>query len=197
MKPSKRQARVSNSKIKGNHQSKNSSMLLYILLFLGVGAIMITLNQTRKRNIARDPGNEYSDTRTNNPNLFVKEGELILSDSEGKKICSIDIEIADDDLQTQRGLMYRRTLKQDRGMLFIFPDEEERSFWMKNTLISLDIMYLNTNKEIVSISENTPPKSEESIWSELPAKYVLEVNAGFVGQYQIQVGNKMTFKRTY
>jgi uncharacterized membrane protein (UPF0127 family) len=181
--------------IRSNHQARKGPMMIYVLLFVVVSILMITLNQTRKRNSGNSRNVE--NTRSSNPDQFTKEGELDFLNAQGDIISSIEIEIADDDLQTQRGLMYRRSMKQNRGMLFIFPDEEERSFWMKNTLISLDILYVNADKEIVSISENAPTKSEQSIWSEAPAKYVVEVNAGYVAQYGIAVGDKIQFKRTY
>jgi len=196
MNPSIKRQKPAKTGIKGNHSTKNGSMMIYAILFVALSIIMITLNQTRKKGVSNTQNDKYSNGQTN-PNLFAKEGELKFLNADGDIVTEIDIEIADDDTQTTQGLMYRRSMKQNRGMLFIFPDEEERSFWMKNTFLSLDIMYLNANKDIVSIIENAPPKSEESIWSEVPAKYVVEVNAGFVAQYQIKVGDKMTFKRVY
>ena len=197
MNPSKMRQKPSKSGIKGNHSTKKGSMTLYVVLFVMVGILMITLNQTKKSGRTRNSDGNYSNTQSTDPNRFIKEGELEFLNADQEVITTIDIEIADDDLQTTQGLMYRRTMKQNHGMLFIFPDEEERSFWMKNTLLALDILYLNVDKKIVSISENAPPKSEESIWSEVPAKYVVEVNAGFVAQYQIKVGDRISFKRVY
>lgn len=196
MNSSKKRQKPAKTGIKSNHTAKKGSMMIYVILFVVVSILMITINQNRKRGVANTQNSKYSNGQTN-PNLFTKEGELKFLNAAGDLVTEIDIEIADDDMQTTQGLMYRRSMKPNRGMLFIFPDVEERSFWMKNTLLSLDIMYLNANKEIVSISENAPPKSEESIWSEVPAKYVVEVNAGFVSQYQIKVGDRITFKRVY
>ena len=196
MNPSKKRQKPEKAGIKSNHTAKKGSMMIYVILFVGISILIITLNQTRKKGLTNTQNGKYSNGQTN-PNLFAKEGELKFLNAAGDLIAEIDIEIADDDVQTTQGLMYRRSMKQNRGMLFIFPDEVERSFWMKNTLLSLDIMYLSANKEIVSISENAPPKSEESIGSEVPAKYVVEVNAGFVTQYQIKVGDRMTFTRVY
>lgn len=152
---------------------------------------MITLNQVRKRN------GESFRSASKTTEEFIKEGELGFYKANGQKITEIDIEIADDDLQTERGMMYRRSLKHDRGMLFIFPDEQERSFWMKNTFIPLDIIYLDASRIIVSITENAQPRSEQSIWSEAPAKYVVEVNAGFTALHRIAKGDSIDFKRTY
>ena len=197
MKSSKNRQYDKKSKIRGNHQQKKGPVFVYFIIFVVVSIAMISLNQTRKKNQNREQSGQYSQTKNDNPSQFNKEGELSFLDQNDKVITGIDIEIADDDYQTQRGLMYRRSMKEDRGMLFIFPDEEERSFWMKNTYLALDILYINSSKEIVSIVENVAPKSEESIWSGAPAKYVVEVVAGFVGMHQIEVGDRFTFKRVY
>jgi hypothetical protein len=105
----------------------------------------------------------------------------------------LDIEIADNDEERMRGLMDRQNLPDNAGMLFIFPNEEPRSFWMKNTFISLDIIYINSRKEIGSIQKYTQPKSTYSIPSEKPAMYVLEVNAGFTDKNGINAGDKIDF----
>ncbi|MCK5820262.1 MAG: DUF192 domain-containing protein [Bacteroidales bacterium] len=197
MKSSKNNQKSKGSKIRGNYQQKKGPVLLYFTIFIVVSIAMITLNQTRKKNLNSEQSGQYPQARNDNPSQFNKEGELNFLDKDDKLITSIDIEIADDDYQTQRGLMYRRSMREDRGMLFIFPDIEERSFWMKNTYISLDILYIDANKEIVSIAESVATKSEESIWSGAPAKYVIEVVAGFVAQHQIEVGDRFSFKRVY
>lgn len=197
MKSSKKQQANTKSRIRGNHQQKKGPVFIYLIVFVSVSIVMITLNQTRKRNLERGPNGQITTKTSDKSNIFNKEGELDFLNADNNTITSINIEIADDDLQTQRGLMYRRTMKDNHGMLFIFPDEEERSFWMKNTFLSLDIIYLNTNKEIVSIIESAQAKSEESLFSQAPAKYVVEVNAGFVAQHLIKVGDKIDFKRVF
>lgn len=125
--------------------------------------------------------------------VFQKHGNLSIQQSAISSRISIDIEIADEEPERMRGLMDRFTLPDNAGMLFIFPEEELRSFWMKNTYISLDIIYINKNKEIVSIQKYTQPQTTSSIPSELPAMYVLEVNAGFADKYKLQVGDKIDY----
>ena len=80
---------------------------------------------------------------------FKKEGELTFTDSTGNSIVKIDIEIADNDYERQLGLMNRESMEELQGMLFIFPAERYQSFWMLNTLFSLDMIFINNNKEIV------------------------------------------------
>lgn len=122
---------------------------------------------------------------------FSKEGELVFSDSLGNIKTKIDIEIADDDYQRQLGLMNRKEMKENEGMLFIFPRQDWLSFWMRNTLISLDMIFVNENKQIVTIHKNTRILSDSSYPSTRPAKYVVEVIAGFTDKYNIQVGDKI------
>ncbi len=125
---------------------------------------------------------------------FVKEGELVFFNKEGsKKIKKIDIEIADNEQEKMQGLMYRKYMPDTCGMLFIFDKEEPQSFWMKNTIIPLDIIFVDKNGKIVSIQKNTTPYSEKSIPSYKPAMFVVEVNAGFCDRYDIKQGDYISF----
>jgi hypothetical protein len=85
--------------------------------------------------------------------------------------------------------MYRKELPEFHGMLFLFPREEMLSFWMKNTLIPLDIIFINAAYEIVHIAQNTTPFSEQLLTSGHPARFVLEVNGGFCQRHGVQVGD--------
>jgi|GEM_PF-392092 len=101
-----------------------------------------------------------------------------------------------EDLET--GLMFRKYLDQDRGMLFVFPNEGKYSFWMKNTLIPLDLIWINANKEVVSLVKNAQPCRENICTSIIPnqkASYVLELNAGTVEKINLKIGDKITFKQ--
>ncbi|PAC33711.1 hypothetical protein BWI92_00370 [Flectobacillus sp. BAB-3569] len=124
-----------------------------------------------------------------NEPAFKKEGELTFPKIQKK----ISIEIADNDAETTQGLMYRKSMPDTCGMLFVFPDSQERSFWMKNTFIPLDLLFINSNKEVITIQPNRPPFSEEAIPSYKPAQYVLEVNAGFCQRNGIKQGDKISF----
>ncbi len=91
--------------------------------------------------------------------------------------------------------MYRNSMEQDQGMLFIFEKEEPRGFYMKNTNIPLDLIFLDSENKIVSISKNAKPKSLETIPSEEPAQYVLEVNAGLSDQWNLTLGDSLILNR--
>ena len=125
---------------------------------------------------------------------FTKEGELQLFKKDTDSvIASLNIEFAKSDYETQTGLMYRKSMNPNEGMLFIFKDEQPRSFYMKNTLIPLDIIYLNKDKAVVSIQKNAKPLNEISLPSEQPAMYVLEVNAGLSEVWKISNGDYIVF----
>lgn len=128
---------------------------------------------------------------------FVKHGELIVYKAKTDSVIgSFDIEIADDDYETQTGLMHRPSMANTNAMLFIFPDTKMRSFYMKNTLIPLDIIYLDDNKTVVSIQEHAKPMDETSLPSEAPAMYVLEINAGLSKQFSIVTGDRIEFSKS-
>lgn len=126
---------------------------------------------------------------------FVKEGVLSIIGVAGDTIRTIDIEIADTESERTIGLMHRRSMPDTQGMLFIFDEEEQRSFWMRNTLIGLDIIYIRANGEIESIAKYTVPMSERSVPSKGPATYVLEVIEGFCDRYNVKEGDKIAFSK--
>jgi len=102
----------------------------------------------------------------------------------------IEAEVADTPEERAVGLMNRTFLEGDEGMLFVFPDEQERNFWMKNTFISLDMIFLDKNKKITAIIENATPchASPCPLYSS-EGMYVIEVNAGFVEKNGISAGD--------
>ncbi len=124
------------------------------------------------------------------PPVFTDDGDLgIYRDGADEPLTELDIEIVADEASIIQGLMFRQEMAADQGMLFVMPDERPQSFWMKNTLIPLDIIYANAQKEIVSIKRNTTPLSETPVPSDVPAAYVLEVNAGFAELHNLAVGD--------
>ncbi len=123
---------------------------------------------------------------------FKKEGELTIFKTDSVAI-KLDIEIADTDYEIQTGLMYRNTMLSNRGMLFVFDNEEMRYFYMKNTKIPLDLIFIGSDKKIVSFQKNAKPLDESALPSKGPAQYVLEVNAGLVDQWGLTIGEQVEF----
>jgi len=103
---------------------------------------------------------------------------------------TINVEIADSDEERANGLMFREFLGEDKGMLFVFDDSLPRIFWMKNTLIPLDIIFISEDFRIINIMEAEPCEKEpcEFYYSRGNARYVLEVNNGFSKNFNISVG---------
>lgn len=126
---------------------------------------------------------------------FTKEGELKIYKAATDTLqVAIDIEIADTDFDIQTGLMYRTSMKEKQGMLFMFEEESERYFYMKNTKIPLDIIYIDASNKIVSFQKNAKPFDESSLPSNAPAKYVLEINAGLTDTWGLAVGDSLSYK---
>jgi len=126
---------------------------------------------------------------------FAKEGTLQIKDSVNKAVAAFDIEIADDDYTRETGLMYRKEMKENNAMLFIFEKQKPLYFYMKNTYIPLDIIYINSNNRVVSIAKDAKPLDETTLPSKVPAKYVLEVNGGLTEQLNIKKGDKVSWQK--
>ena len=114
----------------------------------------------------------------------------------GKEKIKVGVEISDSPEERAAGLMFREFLGENSGMLFIFDDEKTRSFWMKNTLIPLDMIFISKDFEIVDIKYAEPCEEDPCISyvSKKPAEYVLEVNGNFTIRNDIEIGNKINLK---
>jgi len=114
--------------------------------------------------------------------------ELKLISADGSKVIKLQVEIMDNEPGRQVGLMYRKEMPENQGMLFIFPNEEPRSFWMKNTFLELDMLFFDSKKKLVSIVKRATPLTETRRESNLPALYVLEVLGGSADKWGIETG---------
>lgn len=145
------------------------------------------------------PASSNPTTPVNTENMpepkFQKEGELYFQSAEGgKAISKIDIEKADTEVDRQFGLMFRKSMPEDQGMLFLFETTEQKSFWMRNTYIPLDIMFVDENGVINTIHENAKTLNDTSLPSNGPAKYVVEVIGGYAQKHGIKVGDKISWQ---
>jgi uncharacterized membrane protein (UPF0127 family) len=105
----------------------------------------------------------------------------------------IHLEVANTIGKRARGLMYRESLPEDRGMLFVFSFVRRPTFWMKNTSLPLDILFIGEDLHIADLRKNTVPLSREKIKPTADCRYVIEVNAGFCRRFGIEVGDIVTF----
>lgn len=171
----------------------NVTIAAILILILIIGSLIVFVNPTPKRTQKLNNIINEQPAATAKP-VFRKDGELRFIDGKtNKEIKTINIEVADDDAEREQGLMYRDTMEENDGMLFLMETEEPQSFWMKNTIISLDILYADTDKRIVSIHKNCKPYSLDQITSAKPAIYVVEVNAGYTSKNNIKVGDVISF----
>jgi hypothetical protein len=154
-------------------------LLLPLLLVLGTGC-----------GSDDAPGDETGES------TFQNEGTLAFYRPTGDTLKTIAIEIADSATERQRGLMRRRSLGYDRGMLFIFDAVDESSMWMKNTPLPLDIVFVAPDSQVVNIVRRTTPFSEEQIKPAAPKKFVVEVRAGFADRFGLTDSTRVRWTRT-
>ena len=102
-----------------------------------------------------------------------------------------EVDIADTITLREKGLMFRKKLDSNRGMLFIFPTEKNVEIWMKNTLLSLDIIFISKERLIVGLVKKALPLSSKIYSITKKSKYVLEVNGGIIDKYNINLGDKI------
>jgi uncharacterized membrane protein (UPF0127 family) len=104
---------------------------------------------------------------------------------------AVDAELVRSEHDTMRGLMYRRSMPADHGMLFDLRVRDEHKFWMHNTCISLDLLYIDDDGLIVGIAENAPTLSDDTIGVGCPSRWVLEVNAGWSRRHGVRAGQRL------
>jgi len=167
-----------------NRKSANKKKIVYAAGALILVAVFLFIYIIPNLTSATPDETEYT---------FMKEGTLTFTDSLNHPITKIDLEISSSDYDTQLGLMFRKSMEMNQGMLFIFPELEIRSFWMRNTYISLDMIFVNADKKIVTIHKNTKILSDQSYSSSEPAQYVVEVSAGFADKYALKYGDKISW----
>ena len=107
-----------------------------------------------------------------------------------QQYANLILEVADTPQSLEKGLMFRTHLPPNTGMLFQFPSEGPRSFWMRNTLISLDMLFLKEDGSIITIHQNTQTQSDQGYPSTEPAKYGIELPAGTVKTLGIRLGDR-------
>lgn len=171
---------------------KHLTKIVVVLICIGlVSVYFISAYRGYKKNVSGE-----TDVTTEIKEVpFTKEGVLKITDLTGAVVKELEIEIADNSYETQTGLMYRSTMDENQGMLFIFDKESQHYFYMRNTRIPLDIIYINKDLEIVSFVKEAVPFDETSLPSKFPVQYVLEVNGGMMEKWGIDVGYKIEFMR--
>jgi uncharacterized membrane protein (UPF0127 family) len=119
--------------------------------------------------------------------------EVTITTQEGRAITFV-VEIADTAAKRELGLQYRRDLPADRGMIFLFSHEADQTFWMKNTPIPLDMIFINSQRQVVGIAEQAVPFSLDPRSVGRPSRFVLEINGGLSKRYGIKAGDPVRFQ---
>jgi len=118
----------------------------------------------------------------------LRSGKVTFTGAKGEVVA---VEIAENDHDRQRGLMYRKSMPDDRGMIFWFDHKDDHSFWMHNTCIPLDMLFIDDDGLIVGIEENTPTISDDTFSVGCQSRYVLELNAGWSRAHGVTAGQKV------
>jgi len=125
-----------------------------------------------------------------------QRGTAVLETTDGREF-RVAVEIASNEEDRRRGLMFRRSLPEMGGMVFVFPEQSEHHFWMKNTLIPLDMLFVDETGRILGCVENAEPLSTRSRGVTGESRMVLEVNGGWCSRHGIAPGDRLRLEGTY
>lgn len=162
-------------------------MKIYVrnILIFSVVSFLLSCKNDQKSNETQQRIERY----------FTKEGTLELK-NKLKTIKELDIEFAEGQYETSEGLKHRYSMKENQGMLFLFPKPELKTFWMQDTRIPLDILYIREDSTVLNIVKNAPPMTEYGIQGSKGAvKYVLEVNGGMSDKWGVIEGETKLYWR--
>ncbi len=160
-------------------------VFVIFMVFAGGGSCK---NETRQK---VKPGKQEN---TYEPK-FRKDGNLwLIKAATGDTLMKMDVEYANTQSSIEYGMMYRKSMDETMSMLFFMGNMQMRSFWMKNTYVSLDIIYVDDRLQIVSIQKNAEPLNTKSLPSDGPAMYVLEFKGGLSDKLGLEKGDMITWE---
>lgn len=165
------------------------SRSFYALLFSVCALILIWMSLSNKDTLQIWFLQSYYDLGLSEP-IFRKDGHLSIWRN-NNSLVQFQIEIADSEVSRSMGLMFRRSLKNDQAMIFIFKEAQPRAFWMKNTYIPLDITFIGADSTILNIEHSDGIFSTRQVLSRGAAQFVLEMNFGLADSLGIERGNKL------
>ncbi|MES2732911.1 MAG: DUF192 domain-containing protein [Bacteroidota bacterium] len=164
--------------------------LLYCLFISG----LLLASCDKKKSQEQASTKTQATVPPSNSLILRTEAEVVfISKQTGADLARVSAQLSDTEEERNTGLMNRPAMADSSGMLFMMDELKPQSFWMKNTAISLDIIFVNDNKEIVKIHAYTTPYAIDSFPSEKDALYVVEVNGGFCEKHQIKEGDSIRF----
>ncbi|HUU02416.1 MAG TPA: DUF192 domain-containing protein [Myxococcota bacterium] len=119
---------------------------------------------------------------------------VVIFEGHNGQTTRVNVELVSNDEDRARGLMFRRHLRPDAGMLFVYRFEDNHAFWMKNTYIPLDMIFIGANMRVVGLARKTRPLTLQRIRVEMPSMFILEVNAGYAAAHGICEGTHVSFE---
>lgn len=163
--------------------------VLFIVFMVFSGTKSCNSSKQKNQSVKPNTNKTYQPKFRKDANLwFVKAAT-------GDTIVQLDIEFADTPDRIEYGMMYRKSMDENTGMLFFMGDMQMRSFWMKNTYVSLDIIFIDDKFRVVSIQKNAEPLNTRSLPSDGPAMYVLEVKGGLCDKLGIGAGDLISYQK--
>lgn len=130
--------------------------------------------------------------RRPSPRIALGRAQVVLEPEDAEPV-TVDVEVAATEALRRRGLMYRRSMPRNAGMLFVFEEPEVQSFWMINTYLRLDMIFIGQDRRVVGVVQNAPPLTDEERGVEAESMYVLEVHGGFAERHGISRGTAVRF----
>ncbi len=176
---------------KAAKKSRRLSMIDLLVILAVVAGMSLFYKLSVNRTLAIQENIQESVSQK----TVLKQGKVVFYDSANRKKIEILVEIAENEYHQSKGLMFREDMSENEGMLFTYEDELQRFFWMKNTTVPLDIIFVDATFQIIKIHKNTLPLSENVYPSGLPAKFAVEVRAGFSDRYQLETGNRVSWEK--
>lgn len=174
-------------------------LLAVALALAGCSTNSVSADRRGRRREARDAGGERAARadaaiRQASPDATPPEldGRVVLRGADGE--VEVRVEVVKTRSERSRGLMHREHLDEDAGMIFLFREPEHQTFWMRNTLIPLDMIFIGSDRRVVGVYENAQPRTDRTRSVEGDSQYVLEVNAGFARRWGIGPGSRVEFR---
>ena len=187
-KPKRSTKKAKSAPSKSSRSALTKYTILGVIALAAIAAVVFLTRDSKKTTAANTAEKAAAGLAAPMRTDFLKEGMLSFYTPDGTYLTTIDIELAENNDERRVGLMFRETMGDNQGMFFIFPYDDMQSFWMKNTILPLDMLFINSKNEIVTIHKTTTPYAETGYPSTLPAQYVLEVNAGYTDKFGISEG---------
>ncbi len=169
--------------------------ILPLILFIALMGLLAGCSHHKKKPTGNVNEKAKANTSSDRSNKINYTEPLSFINSQGDTLATIKVAVADAPKERNEGLMDVHHMTENRGMLFIFDKQQPLSFWMANTPLSLDIIFINKKKQIVRIHHSTQPFSQKNLSSGKPAMYAVETNGGFCVDHDIREGMQIAFNK--